>query len=326
MLYDNLTSLSTTPGALTIMTLDLARLQETLGSGLLAFPATHFNAELAFAEETYRESIASNIGHGAVGLFAPGGTGEFFSLTPEECRRVTRAAVLAAGGRVPIVAGTGYGTALAVELAGAAEAAGADAVLVLPPYLINSEQSGLEAHVDAICRAIGIGVILYNRDNSLYAAETVARLAERHANLIGFKDGHGDVEQLVRVRRLLGDRLLYIGGMPTAEVFAVPYFAAGFTTYSSAVYNFIPAAAQRFYAAVKSGDRRSTDHLLNTFFLPYIALRNRKRGYAVSIVKAGMRLMGRSAGPVRPPLSDLTAPEMAELKGLIERAFGPGAR
>src|SRR5262245_8270571 len=307
------------------MTLDLAGLQKTLGSGLLAFPATTFDAALAFDEETYRESIAINIGHGAVGLFAPGGTGELFALTPEECRRVARAGVVAAAGRVPIVAGTGYGTVLAVEIAKAAEAAGADAVLVLPPYLINSEQSGLEAHVDAICRAIGIGVILYNRDNSLYAAETVARLAERHANLIGFKDGHGDVEQLVRVRCRLGDRLLYIGGMPTAEVFAVPYFAAGFTTYSSAVYNFIPAAAQRFYAAVRSGDTRTTDHLLNTFFLPYIALRNRKRGYAVSIVKAGMRPMGRSAAPVRPPLVDLTAPEMDELKGLIERAFGPGA-
>jgi len=308
------------------MTLDLAGLQKTLGSGLLAFPATTFDAALAFDEETYRESIAINIGHGAVGLFAPGGTGEFFSLTPEECRRVTRAAVLAAAGRVPIVAGTGYGTVLAVEIAKAAEAVGAAAVLVLPPYLISTEQSGLEAHVDAICRAVGIGVILYNRDNSLYAAETVARLAERHANLIGFKDGHGDVEALVRVRRRLGDRLLYIGGMPTAEVFAVPYLAAGFTTYSSAVYNFIPAAAQRFYAAVKAQDTHTTDQMLTSFFLPYIALRNRRRGYAVSIVKAGMRLMGRSAGPVRPPLTDLTPPEMDELKALLEAAFGPGAR
>ena len=308
------------------MTLDLAGLQKTLGSGLLAFPATPFNAALGFDEENYRESIALNIRHGAVGLFAPGGTGEFFSLTPEECRRVTRAAVVAAAGRVPIVAGTGYGTALAVEIAKAAEAAGAQAVLVLPPYLVNAEQSGLEAHLDAICRAIGIGVILYNRDNSLYGAESVARLAERHANLIGFKDGHGDVEQLVRVRRLLGNRLLYIGGMPTAEVFAVPYFAAGFTTYSSAVYNFIPETAQRFYAAVKSGDARTCDALLSSFFMPYIALRNRKRGYAVAIVKAGMRLLGRSAGPVRPPLTDLTAVEMDELKALLERAFGDRAR
>jgi 5-dehydro-4-deoxyglucarate dehydratase len=304
------------------MPADLTRLKTLLGSGLLAFPATHFQKDLAFDEAEYRKSISTNIEGGAVGLFAPGGTGEFFSLTPEECRRVTRVAVEEARGRVPIIGGAGYGTATAVELAKGAEAAGAQAILVLPPYLINSEQAGLERHIDAICRAVGIGVIIYNRDNSIYSAPTVARLAERHANLIGFKDGHGDVEQLVAVRELLDDRLVLIGGMPTAEVFAVPYFAAGFTTYSSAVYNFIPKAAQRFYAAVRSGDRRTTDEILQKFFLPYIALRNRKRGYAVSIVKAGMSVTGKSAGPVRPPLTDLTPSEHEELQAILRNAFG----
>jgi 5-dehydro-4-deoxyglucarate dehydratase len=304
------------------MAADFARLKGRLGSGLLAFPATHFDDNLALNEASYRKSIAGNIEHGAVGLFAPGGTGEFFSLTLQEVERVTRAAVEVAGDRVPIVGGTGYGTALAVEFAKTAEKAGAQAVLVLPPYLLNVEQAGLQRHIDAICRAVGIGIILYNRDNSIYRAETVARLAERHANLVGFKDGHGDVEQLVAVRRLLGDRLLYIGGMPTAEVFAVPYFAAGFKTYSSAVYNFIPKVAQRFYAAVRSGDARTTDELLTKFFLPYIALRNRKRGYAVSIVKAGMRITGRSAGSVRPPLTDLTDSEVGELETILSNALG----
>jgi 5-dehydro-4-deoxyglucarate dehydratase len=150
----------------------------------------------------------------------------------------------------------------------------------------------------------------------------VARLAERHQNLIGFKDGHGDVEQLVRVRQLIGDRLVYVGGMPTAEVFAVPYFAAGFTTYSSAVYNFIPDTAQRFYKAVRAGDTATTDALLKGFFLPYIALRNRRRGYAVSIVKAGMRIVGRPAGPVRPPLTDLTEEETESLGKLVSDVTG----
>jgi 5-dehydro-4-deoxyglucarate dehydratase len=306
------------------MTSDYARIKRELGLGLLAFPATHFRDDLTFDEAAYRQSIALNIVHGAVGLFAPGGTGEFFSLTPAECHRVTRAAVEAAAGRVPIVGGTGYGTALAVEMAKGAEAAGAQALLVLPPYLLNIEQAGLEKHVDAICSAVGIGVIIYNRDNSIYAAETVARLAERHGNLIGFKDGHGDIEQVVRVRQLLGDRLLYIGGMPTAELFAVPYFAAGFTTYSSAIYNFIPKVARRFYAAVRSGDTHTTGEMLKDFFLPYTALRNRRRGYAVSIVKAGMRLVGRSAGPVRPPLTDLTPSEQEELAGILRSACKDG--
>jgi 5-dehydro-4-deoxyglucarate dehydratase len=304
------------------MSRDFRELTRHLGAGLLAFPVTYFTPEDEIDETGYAASIDVNVEHGACGLFAPGGTGEFFSLTLEEASRVTRLAVEQARGRVPVIGGVGYGTAMAVAFAKAAEAAGADAVLVLPPYLMHAEQDGLFRHVDAICRSIGIGVIVYNRDNAIYAAETVAKLADSHPNLIGFKDGHGDVEQLVRVRQIAGDRLVYIGGMPTAEVFAVPYFAAGFTTYSSAVYNFAPKAAQRFYAAVRAGDTATTDALIKSLFLPYIALRNRRKGYAVSIVKAGMRIVGRPAGRVRPPLVDLSEAEHGELADILATALG----
>lgn len=304
------------------MPMDLQRLKSVIGSGLLAFPVTYFRGDGTFDEAPYRASITTNIENGAVALFAPGGTGEFFSLTLDECRRVTAAAVAESAGRVPIIGGAGYGTAMAIEFARAAEKAGADAILVLPQYLLNAEQEGLYRHIEAICRSVGIGVIVYNRDNCIIAADTVARLADRCPNLIGFKDGHGDVEQLVRVRQKVGDRLVYVGGMPTAEVFAVPYFAAGFTTYSSAVFNFIPKTAQRFYKAVRQGDTRTTDELMQKLFLPYIDLRNRRRGYAVSIVKAGLRVVGRNAGPVRPPLTDLTEDETAELKRILVGALG----
>ncbi|MGC4005492.1 MAG: dihydrodipicolinate synthase family protein [Pirellulales bacterium] len=166
------------------MSMDLAEVRRTLGSGLLAFPVTHFKPDLSFDESAYRQSIHTNIENGAVGLFAPGGTGEFFSLTLDECRRVTKAAVEETKGRVPIVGGAGYGTAMAVEFAKAAEQAGASAVLVLPQYLVGAEQAGLERHVEAICSAIGIGVIVYNRDNAIFAAETVARLADRHEKFL----------------------------------------------------------------------------------------------------------------------------------------------
>jgi 5-dehydro-4-deoxyglucarate dehydratase len=302
--------------------MDLERFKTQVGSGLLAFPVTHFRADGSFDEEPYRASISANIENGAVALFAPGGTGEFFSLTLDECRRVVAAAVAEAKGRVPIIAGAGYGTAMAIEFARAAEKAGADGVLLLPQYLLNAEQEGLARHIEAVCRAVGIGVIVYNRDNCLIGADTLARVAERCPNLVGFKDGNGDVEQLVRVRQKLGQRLVYVGGMPTAEVFAVPYFAVGFTTYSSAVFNFIPKTAQRFYKAVRQGDTGTTDELLQKLFLPYIELRNRRRGYAVSIVKAGLRVVGRSAGPVRPPLIDLTESETSELKRILVGALG----
>jgi 5-dehydro-4-deoxyglucarate dehydratase len=304
------------------MALSHIELKSAVASGLLAFPVTHFNAEGQFDEAPYRASIRRNIENGAAALFAPGGTGEFFSLSLAEFQAVVRAAVEEAAGRVPVVAGTGYGTRTAIEFARAAETAGADGLLLFPPYLVGAEQQGLALHVGAVCRAVSIGVVLYNRDNAIYAAATLARLAKDCPNLVGFKDGHGNVEQLVAVRQTLGDRVVYVGGMPTAEVFAVPYFAAGFTTYSSAVFNFVPKTAMRFYRAVRQGDNATTDELLQKLYLPYLALRNRGRGYAVSIVKAGMRIVGLSAGPVRPPLTDLTPAEMKELEAVLVGALG----
>jgi 5-dehydro-4-deoxyglucarate dehydratase len=260
------------------------------------------------------------------GLFAAGGTGEFFSLTLTEFGRVISAAVDAVGGTVPVIAGTGYGTKMAIEFARSAQAAGADGLLVLPHYLLQVEQEGLYRHVASICRSVDIGVIVYNRDNGIFSVETLERLVEACPNLIGFKDGAGNVEHLVAVRQRLGDRVVYVGGMPTAEVFAVPYKGIGFHTYSSAVFNFLPDMARRFFDAVRTDDRATTDRLLRDFFVPYLALRNRRRGYAVSIVKAGMRLTGRAAGPVRPPLTDLSEREEAELSILIRTVLETAAR
>jgi 5-dehydro-4-deoxyglucarate dehydratase len=292
-----------------------------LGAGLLSFPVTHFDDEGRFNAESYRRHVEWLAGFPAPVLFAAGGTGEFFSLTPGEIPTIVRAAKEAAG-KTAIVSGCGYGTEMAIEIARSAEKAGADGILLLPHYLIDGPQEGLYHHVKRVCQSVGIGVMVYNRDNSVIGVDTLKRLCDACPNLIGFKDGHGDVEQLMRVRQRLGERLVYIGGMPTAEVFAIPYLAAGFTTYSSAVFNFIPKMAQRFYKAVRSGDTGTTDPLLKNFFEPYLALRNRRRGYAVSIVKAGMRIVGRPAGPVRAPLTDLTDAETEELRKIIIRGVG----
>ncbi|MFC0686776.1 5-dehydro-4-deoxyglucarate dehydratase [Novosphingobium clariflavum] len=290
-----------------------------LGTGLLSFPVTHFDAEGRFLEADYRAHCGWMLEHELAGLFAAGGTGEFFSLTPDEVGQVVAAAVAETAGRIPVISGCGYGTAIATDIARKAEKAGADGLLLLPPYLIGSNQDGLAAHIEAVCRATGLAVIVYNRDNGIVNDETLARLCERNANLVGFKDGVGDIELMARIQARMGDRLTYIGGLPTAETFATPYLAMGVTTYSSAIFNFLPEWALRFYAAVRAGDHAFVVEQLNAFVLPYIALRNRGRGYAVSIVKAGMRAVGRDAGPVRTPLADLTAAEHEELAALIAR-------
>lgn len=298
---------------------DVAR---QLGGGLLSFPVTHFDAQHQFQEAPYREHCAWMLDHELAGLFAAGGTGEFFSLRPDEVGKVVRAAVAETAGKIPVIAGCGYGTAIAVDLARDAEAAGADGLLLLPPYLTNATQEGLAAHIESVCKATSLGVIVYNRDNAIINEDALEKLCDRNPNLVGFKDGVGDLELMMRVYARMGDRLTYIGGLPTAETFALPYLEMGVTTYSSAIFNFLPQWALSFYKAVRARDRETVMAGLRDFVLPYIALRNKGKGYAVSIVKAGMKAVGRDAGPVRQPLTDLTPAEFSELQGLIARVQG----
>ncbi|MBQ1163204.1 5-dehydro-4-deoxyglucarate dehydratase [Streptomyces sp. A73] len=288
-----------------------------LGSGLLSFPVTHFRPDLSFDEDAYREHIARLARHQVGGLFAAGGTGEFFSLTSAEVARVVAAAVRTAPQDTPILAPAGYGTKAAVEFAVAAERAGADGVLLFPPYLTEAGQQGLAQHGAVVCPATPLGVDVYSPANAVYTADTLHPLADACPNLIGYKDGVGDIETATRVHARLGDRLTLIGGLPTAETYARPYLELGVTTYSSALFNFVPELALEFYGAVRDRRHEVVSKLLTDFVLPYTALRDRRPGYAVSIVKAGMTATGRSAGPVRPPLTDLTADELAELTALI---------
>jgi 5-dehydro-4-deoxyglucarate dehydratase len=288
-----------------------------IGAGLLSFPVTHFTNAYDFDEAPYRAHIEWLLGHKPAGLFAAGGTGEFFSLTLQEFSRVVAAAVQQANRRAPVVAGCGYGTAMAKQFAQAAKSAGADGILLLPPYLLNSEPVGIVAHVKAVCASTRLGVIFYNRDNAILNEDALERLCARCSNLVGLKDGYGDIELMTRIYARLGDRLTYVGGLPTAETFALPYLEMGVTTYSSAIFNFLPQFAQNFYGAVRRRDHDEVFKQLREFVLPYTAIRNRRKGYAVSIVKAGMRAIGRPAGPVRTPLVDLDQSEMDALTKLI---------
>jgi 5-dehydro-4-deoxyglucarate dehydratase len=294
-------------------------LADRLKSGLLSFPVTHFDADLQFDEGRYREHLAWQAGFDVAGLFAAGGTGEGFSLTPEEIDRVVRVAVDEVADRVPVVAPATGGTAVSVAQAKAAQDAGASGVLLFPPYLTEAGQKGLVEHVSAVCRATDLGVIVYSRANAVLTDATVAELADRNANLVGLKDGVGDIEQMTRTYARVGDRLIYVGGLPTAETFALPLLQLGVSTYSSALYNFLPEFALRFYAAVQAQDRPAVYQMLNDFVIPYLDIRDRAKGYAVSIVKAGLTAVGRDGGRVRPPLSDLTETELAELTTLVAK-------
>ncbi|KDB50800.1 5-dehydro-4-deoxyglucarate dehydratase [Sphaerotilus natans subsp. natans DSM 6575] len=292
-------------------------LKLVLESGLLSFPLTDFDAELNFEPKGYAERLEWLQPYGASALFAAGGTGEFFSLEPGEYSEVIKVALDTCRGRTPILAGAGGPTRVAIQYAQEAERLGAQGILLLPHYLTEASQEGLIAHVQAVCRSVKFGVVVYNRGACRLTPKSLLVLAETCPNLIGFKDGIGDIEKFVAIRQTLGERFAYLGGLPTAEVFAGAYKAMGCPVYSSAVFNFIPKTAMEFYNAHAAGDTATCDRLIRDFFLPYIALRNKGEGYAVSIVKAGAAIAGHSAGPVRPPLSDMLPAEVEELRALM---------
>ena len=292
-------------------------LKTVLEAGLLSFPLTDFDAELSFEPKGYAERLEWLQPYGASALFAAGGTGEFFSLEPGEYSDVIRVALDTCRNRTPILAGAGGATRVAIQYAQEAERLGAQGVLLLPHYLTEASQDGLVAHVQAVCRSVQFGVVVYNRGACRLTPQSLLVLAETCPNLIGFKDGFGDIEKFVAIRQTLGERFAYLGGLPTAEVFAGAYKAMGCPVYSSAVFNFIPKTAMDFYNAHAAGDTATCDRLIRDFFLPYIALRNKGEGYAVSIVKAGAAIAGHPAGPVRPPLSDLLPAEVEELRALM---------
>ena len=297
-------------------------LKSILSHGLLSFPVTDFDAHGDFNPAGYVKRLEWLAPYGASALFAAGGTGEFFSLAASEYSQVIKTAVDTCATSVPILAGVGGATRQAIEYAQQAERLGAKGLLLLPHYLTEASQDGVAAHVEAVCKSVKIGVVVYNRNVCRLNATQLEQLAERCPNLVGYKDGLGDIELMVSIRRRLEDRLSYLGGLPTAEVYAAAYKALGVPVYSSAVFNFVPKTAMDFYNAIARDDHATVGKLIDDFFLPYLDIRNRKAGYAVSIVKAGARIAGYDAGPVRTPLTDLTDEEYQMLAALMDK-MGP---
>ena len=291
-------------------------LKHHISSGLLSFPVTPFDKDLNFNARVYQQHLEWLNAFDVGALFVAGGTGEMFSQTPQEIITVATTAKQASA-KVPIIAGCGYGTKMACEIAQGVEQNGVDGILLLPHYLTECTQQGIYTHIKTVCDSVDFGVIMYNRANLQATADTVEKLAENCPNLIGFKDGSGDINTVRKIVARCGDRLAYIGGMPTHEVFAEAYNAMGVTTYSSAVFNFVPELALKFYTAVRTKDKHTIHNLLTEFFYPLLEIRDRQAGYAVSLIKAGVNAIGFDVGGVRPPLTDITEVEMDMLKHLL---------
>ncbi|MEV8564655.1 5-dehydro-4-deoxyglucarate dehydratase [Streptomyces sp. NPDC051322] len=292
------------------------RLRGGMARGVLSFPLTSFTATGELDIEGYRAYLETQLAAAPGAVFPACGTGEFFSLDEDEYRQVVTTTVEVAAGRVPVVAGIGYGWAQAVRFARIAEEAGADAALVMPHYLVAAPQDGLVAQLAQIAARTRLPLIAYQRGQVAFTADSLRRVAAI-PGVIGLKDGHSDLDRLQRLTLAAPEGFLFFNGASTAEVQARAYATVGIPAYSSAVHAFAPEIAGAFFTALGEGDHARADELLRGFYVPLVELRDRVPGYAVSLVKAAARLRGRRVGPVRAPLTDPGPDDLATLDALL---------
>ncbi|MFD0585623.1 5-dehydro-4-deoxyglucarate dehydratase [Dactylosporangium darangshiense] len=291
--------------------------------GLLSFPLTPFTTDGKVNLAVLADHVEQQLAAGPSGLFVACGTGEFTSLSLQEYREVVGIAVQVAAGRAPVFAGAGGGPAMARDFAIAALEAGADGLLLLPPYLVHSTPAGLVEHVRYVAEATPLPITVYQRANAVLDPDAAVALLDV-PTVVGIKDGKGDVSAMLRLVTAIrtsghprADEFGFLNGLPTAELSVQAYRSIGVESYSSAVLCFVPDIATAFYRAVTTGDAATVQRLLAAFYLPFVALRDLVPGYAVALVKAGARLGGLDVGSVRPPLVDATDEHVERLAAII---------
>lgn len=288
--------------------------------GVLFFPVTPFNQDGSVNLEALAAHLTKGLQAGPGGIFIACGTGEFHALDTDEFRGVVATAVQVVAGRVPVYAGAGGSVAQAKRFAVTAQEAGADGLLLLPPYLVEVPQPGLVDYVAAVAGATTLPVIVYNRNNAKFTEASAVAVA-KIPNVVGFKDGTGNFDQVARIIAAVTTQVdpdfLFFNGLPTAETTQLAFRAIGVPLYSSATFAFAPDLALAFYNSLEEGNTELTNALLNAFFIPLVQLRDTVPGYAVSLVKAGVTMEGVPAGPVRPPLVMPRVEDVAELASIV---------
>jgi len=302
------------------MSLPLTEIRASLEDGLLSFPITDLDTDGKFNAETYAARLDWFVTHNVSAVFVAGGTGEFFSLSENEYKKIVAVTAATVKEKIPMISSIGRSIPDAIAYAHIAEDAGMNALLLMPPYLTECPEDGTYEYAKTIMNSTKLPVIYYNRANGVLSSKYIQKLADNCNNFIALKDGTGNMQELNDTIKSVGNRLSYIGGVPTAEIIAEAYLSIGVNTYSSAAFNFVPELANLFYSNLRAGNKENVAKILKGFFIPFVRLRSKKNGYAVSLIKAGATIIGKSAGDVRAPLTMPLQEEIEVLEQLIEHA------
>lgn len=297
------------------MNIDLRKAASNL-RGVFGFPVTPFRQDLSLDFDALERNVDEMANYPFCALVSAGGTGELYSLSIDEIEQVISTTVRVVNGRMPVVAGTGFNVPMGAEIARRADKAGAAYLLVLPPYYVSAPKIGLFDYYEAVGRATDLPLMIYSRDWAIFTPDMVAKVADRVPTLVGWKDGQGDIRKYQRIMEHNGDRLAWFGGLGDD---CVPgYFAIGVQAYTSSISNISPQLSLALSEAGLSRDFTELNRLMRRYVNPLYALRERSKGYEVAIMKAAMEMLGKTAGPVRPPLSNCQPNDIDDLRRLME--------
>ena len=257
---------------------------------------------------------------GILTVIVAGSTGEFFSLSDEERKRVIRAVVQAADGRLTVIAGTAHsGTQLTIDLTKFAQDNGADGAMVTPPYYRNDGFEGLQRHYDLVTKATDIGIVIYFSGAVLpKVADILAKpelmlplIESGNGHVAGFKDASGNFAFYRDVSLLLRGQVAVMGSG------GMNYFLYGQRFGSSCCLtglgNIWPKWELEFCEALDKGDFSTADRIVTEKDLPYLKATTATGRYWACL-KALQEMSGLPGGKMRPPLLDCTVDQREQLR------------
>jgi 4-hydroxy-tetrahydrodipicolinate synthase len=281
------------------------------------FPAitTPFAADLTVDYDSLERHVDWLVSEGCTGVVALGSLGESATLSREEKIEILRACRRAIGGRAPLVAGiAALSTAEAVSLARAAEAAGCEGVMALPPYVYRGDGRETAAHFRAILSATGLSGMLYNNPIAYgtdVLPEEIVFFAKELPNLHAVKESSTDVRRVTALRAIAGDRLAIFVGVDDVIVEGV---RAGAVGWIAGLVDALPRESIRLFDLARSG-RTEEARILYDWFLPLLRLDTVPK--FVQLIKLVQQEVGRGSERVRPPRLELAGAERDDALALI---------
>ncbi|MCE1236287.1 MAG: 4-hydroxy-tetrahydrodipicolinate synthase [Hyphomicrobiales bacterium] len=287
-------------------------------SGVFTALVTPFRDD-AIDFDAYDALVERQLEAGVAGLVPVGTTGEAATLSDAEAVALIERTVKAVRGRALVVAGAGANdTAKTIAKVRAAEAAGADAVLVVTPYYNKPGQAGLLAHYDAVATATALPIMLYSvpgRTGVEIAPETCARLMEGHANIRVIKEAGGSVERVTKLRAVCGSDLLIHSG---DDALTLPFLSLGAIGVTSVLSNILPESVVAMVEAWRRGDRAEALRLHEALATATAAMFVETNP---APVKAALAMAGRIAPELRLPLVSVSAASQATIASALS-GFG----